>query len=66
MQVSREDTIGVVGSSHSAVLVLRNLLENPAVSPKKVINLFRSKLLYASYLPDGRIKNDNTGLKVSA
>ena len=57
--MSGEDTIGVFGSSHSSVLVLRNLLENPAVSLKKVINLYRS------YLPDGRIKDDNTRLKVS-
>jgi len=59
--VTSSDVIGVVGSSHSAVLCLRNLLESK-VSPR-VINLYRSPLLYAVHLPDGRIMHDNTGLK---
>ena len=60
-QVKPEDVVGVVGSSHSAILCLRNLLESK-VAPR-VINLYRSPLLYAAHLPDGRIMHDNTGLK---
>jgi hypothetical protein len=51
--------VGVVGSSHSAILVLRNILE-AANPPSKVVNLYRSPLLYAVYM-DGWIKYDNTG-----
>ena len=61
MQLTSADTVGVVGSSHSAILVLRNLLEGE-VAPK-VLNLYRSPLLYAQFLPDQRIMYDNTGLK---
>lgn len=60
--VSPEDVVGVVGSSHSAVLVLRNLLELGEKAPKVVVNLFRSPLLYAQYMAD-YILYDNTGLK---
>ncbi|GAX82643.1 hypothetical protein CEUSTIGMA_g10069.t1 [Chlamydomonas eustigma] len=59
--VTSGDVVGVVGSSHSAVLVLRNILE-AANPPSKVLNLYRSPLLYAEYM-DGWIKYDNTGLK---
>ena len=60
-QVKSEDVVGVVGSSHSAILCLRNLLESK-LAPR-VVNLYRSPLLYAVHLPDGRIMHDNTGLK---
>jgi cation diffusion facilitator CzcD-associated flavoprotein CzcO len=53
------DTVAVFGSSHSSILVLRNLLEN---SVKKVINFYRLPLLYAVYLDDW-ILFDDTGLK---
>lgn len=56
-----DDTIGVFGSSHSAILVLRNLIENSA---KQIINFYRSPLVYAVYLDDW-ILFDNTGLKGS-
>lgn len=62
--VSAEDTVGVIGSSHSAILVLMNLLE---MEPgPRVVNLYRSPLKYAKFLSDGIIILDNTGLKVSA
>ena len=61
--VSSDDTVGVVGSSHSAVLVLMNLLEMQ--DGPKVVNLYRSPLKYAKFLADGTIVLDNTGLKVS-
>jgi hypothetical protein len=62
--VSPDETVGVIGSSHSAVLVLMNLLEMQ--NGPKVVNLYRSPLKYAKFLPDGRIVLDNTGLKVRA
>ncbi|HVX00396.1 MAG TPA: FAD-dependent oxidoreductase, partial [Candidatus Babeliaceae bacterium] len=55
-----EDTIGVFGSSHSAILVLRNLIENTQV--KQVINFYKSPLRYAVYFDDW-ILFDDTGLK---
>ena len=65
-RVSSEDTVAVVGSSHSAVLVLMNLL---SMEPgPKVVNLYRSPLQYARFVnggpPHGYIVRDNTGLKV--
>jgi len=61
---SPEDTVAVLGSSHSAMLVLKVLHEAPEdARPKKVLNFFRSSLKFAQYLPDGRIQHDNTGLK---
>lgn len=59
--VSESDTVGVVGSSHSAMLALRNLVECK-VRPKQIINFYRSPLLYAQYMDDW-ILYDNTGLK---
>ncbi|XP_024390698.1 monooxygenase AgnR1 isoform X1 [Physcomitrium patens] len=59
--VSECDTVGVVGSSHSAMLALRNLVDCK-VQPKKIINFYRSPLLYAQYM-DNWILYDNTGLK---
>lgn len=62
--MSAEDTVGVIGSSHSAILVLMNLLE---MEPgPRVVNLYRSPLKYAKFLSDDTIILDNTGLKVSA
>jgi hypothetical protein len=51
--------VGVAGSSHSAVLVLKSLYELGNVS---VVNFSRSPLLYTIY-KDGWILYDNTGLK---
>ena len=61
--VSAEDTVGVIGSSHSAILVLMNLLEMEQWP--RVVNLYRSRLKYAKFLSDGTIILDNTGLKVN-
>ncbi len=55
-----EDTIAVFGSSHSAIIIIRNLLEHTPV--KKLINFYRSPLRYAVYLED-QILFDDTGLK---
>lgn len=57
--VSNQDTIGVFGSSHSAILILANLVD---LKVKKIINFYRSPHLYAIYLDDW-ILFDNTGLK---
>ena len=52
-------TVGVIGSSHSAVLILKNLFDLGDVS---IANFYRSPLLYAEF-KDGWILYDNTGLK---
>lgn len=57
--VSAGSVVGVVGSSHSAVLAIKNLYEIPGV---KIVNFYRSPLLYAEYKDDW-ILYDNTGLK---
>ncbi|KAK0628497.1 pyridine nucleotide-disulfide oxidoreductase-domain-containing protein [Bombardia bombarda] len=62
-------TIGVVGTSHSAVLVLMNLVQlAQSTHPKLRVKWFARTpyLKYAKYLPGGVIKHDNTGLKGSA
>lgn len=59
--VSESDIVGVVGSSHSAMLAVRNLVETKA-RPKKIVNFYRNPLLYAQYMDDW-ILYDNTGLK---
>ena len=56
---SKDETIAVFGSSHSAILVLRNLVESGV---KRIINFYRSPLCYAVYLDDW-ILFDDTGLK---
>lgn len=58
-----EDTIAVFGSSHSAVLIIRSLVEKCSV--KKVINFYRAPLRYAVYLDKDEILFDDTGLKGS-
>ncbi len=57
--IGPQDTIAVFGSSHSAILVLANLIELKA---KKVINFYRSPHRYAVFLDDW-ILFDDTGLK---
>ena len=54
-----EDTVAVFGSSHSAILVIRSLVEHKA---KRIINFYRSALTYAVPL-DNWILFDDTGLK---
>lgn len=58
-QVGPKDTIAVFGSSHSAVLILANLVK---AKVKGIINFYRSPHHYAVYLEDW-ILFDNTGLK---
>jgi len=57
--VCREDAVGVFGSSHSAILAIRNLLD---VGVGRVINFSRSLPRYAVDYGDW-ILYDNTGLK---
>ena len=54
-----QDTVGVFGSSHSAILILANLLR---LKPKAVINFYRSPHRYAIFL-NGWILHDDSGLK---
>ena len=58
-QCDEKDNVAVFGSSHSAIIALRNLLEIPV---QQVINFYRSPLCYATYLNDW-ILFDNIGLK---
>lgn len=60
--VSPSDTVAVFGSSHTAIILIRDLLElqHP---PKQIINFYREPLKYALYLEDSTILFDNTGLK---
>jgi hypothetical protein len=58
-QVDSNDVVAVFGSSHSAVLAMKFLLE---AGVKKVINFYRSPLCYAVFYADW-ILYDNTGLK---
>lgn len=58
--VNPEDTVAVFGSSHSAIIIIKTLLENCHV--KKVVNFYRDPLRYAVIFPDW-ILFDNTGLK---
>lgn len=53
------ETVAVFGSSHSSMIVLRNLMETKV---KKVINFYNSPLKFAVYMKDW-ILFDNTGLK---
>lgn len=58
---SPSDTVAVFGSSHSAVLAMRVLIENCDVA--RVVNFYRSPLRYAVALDDGSWLNYDTGLK---
>ena len=57
--IDLNDTYAVFGSSHSAVIILRYLVE---LGVKKVINFYRSPCRYAIEMDDW-ILFDNTGLK---
>jgi cation diffusion facilitator CzcD-associated flavoprotein CzcO len=57
---NNNDTVAVFGSSHSAVIILKTLLEQCDI--KKVINFYLSPLRYAVYFDDW-ILFDDTGLK---
>lgn len=57
--LSTDDTVAVFGSSHSAILVLKNLIAHRI---ERVINFYRSPLRYAIAQQD-YILFDDTGLK---
>lgn len=57
--VKPDDVIAVFGASHSAILILANLVQ---LNLKKIINFYRSPHLYAIYFDDW-ILFDDTGLK---
>jgi len=58
-QVTADDTVAVFGSSHSAILVIKDLLD---CGVKKVVNFYLDPLRYAVDLGDW-ILFDDTGLK---
>ncbi|BFZ55684.1 hypothetical protein PYCC9005_002725 [Savitreella phatthalungensis] len=58
LQLPKDSVVAVIGSSHSAILALKNLHE----AGHEVVNFYRSPLLFAEY-KDGWILYDNTGLK---
>ncbi len=58
-RVNPNETYGVFGSSHSAIIIVRYLVE---LGVKKVINFYRSPCRYAIDM-DEWILFDNTGLK---
>lgn len=60
-RVGGRDVIGVFGSSHSAIMAVRNLLELED-RPRQVFNFYRNPLRYAVDYGDW-ILYDNTGLK---
>ncbi|STY29137.1 pyridine nucleotide-disulphide oxidoreductase [Legionella wadsworthii] len=57
--VQPQETYGVFGSSHSAIIILKHLVE---LNAKKIINFYRSPCCYAMDMGDW-ILFDNTGLK---
>ncbi|KAH7283238.1 hypothetical protein KP509_35G067100 [Ceratopteris richardii] len=58
--VASDDTVAIFGSSHTAIILIRTLLEQS--SAKKVVNFYREPLRYALYMNDW-ILFDDTGLK---
>lgn len=56
---TQDDLVAVFGSSHSAMIIIRNLIE---LGVKKVINFYQSPIRYA-VLMDDWILYDDTGLK---
>ena len=57
--VNKNETYGVFGSSHSAIIIVRYLVD---LGVKKIINFYRSPCRYAIEMDDW-ILFDNTGLK---
>jgi hypothetical protein len=58
-EVCTNDCIAVFGSSHSAMLCIMRLVKRGC----RVVNFYTRDFCFAQFLPDGRIINDNTGLK---
>lgn len=61
-KIKLEDCVAVIGSSHSSMVVIKNLTELKE-SPKKIICFYIEEMKFAEYMPKGWILNDNTGLK---
>ncbi len=61
-------TVGVIGASHSAVLVLKNLFElaQTTLPDLRVVWITRSREFKYAIQRDGWIQNDSTGLKGQA
>lgn len=57
--VNGDDTVLVFGSSHSAILVMKNIID---AGVGHIINIYRRDLIYAEKIGN-KIKYDNTGLK---
>ena len=57
--INTNNTFAVFGSSHSAIIIMRHLVE---IGAKKIINFYRSPCRYALDMGDW-ILFDNTGLK---
>ncbi|MCI5052673.1 MAG: pyridine nucleotide-disulfide oxidoreductase [Simkaniaceae bacterium] len=57
--INSDDVVGVYGSSHSAMIALRNLLELPV---KAILNFYRSPIRYAIDL-EGYALFEGSGLK---
>lgn len=62
-KVNHEDTVAIIGSSHSSMVVIKNLIQLGINSPKKIYCLYIQPLKFAEYMEEGWILNDNTGLK---
>ncbi len=60
--VTPDDSVTVFGSSHSAILVLKNLAQLPI---KRIINFYKKPLIYAVNMGNWYL-HDNTGLKETA
>lgn len=58
-QINLDETVAVFGSSHSAFIIIRNLVE---LGVKRIINFYKSPCRYAVDMGDW-ILFDNTGLK---
>ena len=61
-KVTNNDVVAVIGSSHSSMVIIKNLVELKD-SPHKILCFHIEPLKFAEYMPEGWILNDNTGLK---
>jgi pyruvate/2-oxoglutarate dehydrogenase complex dihydrolipoamide dehydrogenase (E3) component len=58
-QVVPEDVVGVLGSAHSAILILKFLSELPV---KKIVNFYKNPIVYATEMGDW-VLHQHSGLK---
>jgi hypothetical protein len=59
-QLDPQDSVAVIGSAHSAILILKHLSE---LSVKRIINFYKRPLQYAIPNPTGIINEGEGGLK---